>query len=140
MKRDYGIYQVALKLLLRKGNEILFLKCVPSGNWDLPGGRIDNVESKVPLKKILAREVREELGRKVKYRLGSPAFQFRRKAKMKGVYNFLTVYEAEYLGGDIELSHEHSSYEWINPKTYKFKKKDFFNKEEFQAHIDYFKI
>ncbi len=138
MKRDYGIYQVALKLLLKKGNKILFLRDVPSGYWDLPGGRIDNVESEVPLEKILAREIKEELGGKVKYKLGHPAFQFRRKTKMKGVYNLLTVYEAKHVAGDIKLSFEHSSYEWINPKVYKFKKKDFFNKEEYLAHIEYF--
>ena len=138
-KRDYALYQVALKILLIKDNKILFLRDATSGYWDLPGGRIDNVENKVSLKKILAREIREELGGRVKYKLGNPVFQFRRSTKTKGVCNFLTVYEAEYLGGDINLSFEHSNYEYINPTAYKFKKKDFFNREEYLAHLDYFK-
>ena len=139
IKRDYATYQVALKLLLRKGNEVLFLRDVPSGYWDLPGGRIDNVESKVPLDKILMREIREELGEKVKYKLGCPIFQFRRETKTHNIYNFLTVYEGKYIKGNIKISFEHSSYKWVNPKNYKFKEKDFFNKEEYLAVLGYFK-
>ena len=62
MKRDYANYQVALKVLLRRGDEVLFLRITdPLMCFDLPGGRIDNVETKTPLARILAREVREEL-------------------------------------------------------------------------------
>ncbi|KKT74269.1 hypothetical protein A2Z63_00110 [Candidatus Giovannonibacteria bacterium RIFCSPLOWO2_02_44_8] len=138
MKRDYANYQVALKLFLKRGNKILFLKLPESGLWDLPGGRIDNVETHTPLRKILAREIREELGVKVKYELGKPLFQFRRKALSRKTYNLLTVYEGRYLSGEIKLSSEHASYEWINPKAYKFKEKDFMSKEEYLAFIEYF--
>jgi 8-oxo-dGTP pyrophosphatase MutT (NUDIX family) len=68
MKRAYANYQVSLKLLLWKGGNVLYLKDV-DGKWDLPGGRIDTIESKTPLENILAREVREELGKKLKYEL-----------------------------------------------------------------------
>lgn len=140
MKRDFALYQVGLKLLLRKGSKVLFLNMsiTELNCWDLPGGRIDNVESKTPLVKILAREIREELGPSLKYKLGRPLFQFRRYVPSRGVYNLLTVYEGKYISGEIKLSSEHSSYEWIDPKTYRFARKDFLNGEEYNAFKEYF--
>ena len=127
-------------MLLKKGNKFLFLKTAAKPIfWDLPGGRIDNVERNVPLEKILAREIKEELGNKIKYKLGGPIFQFRRKGRNGACFNLLTVYEAKFLGGGVELSFEHSDYEWTDPKKYKFKEKDFFNKEEYAAFMKYFK-
>lgn len=145
MRRDYAIYQVALKILLRKGKKVLFLrdeKC----KWDLPGGRIDNVEGKIPLEKILAREVREELGGGVKYNLKRPVVQFRRYIDSHSIYNFVTAYEAEYMSGNIILSHEHTNFEWLDPKIYPFKQKDFlasqkefYTNEEYKALMKYFR-
>ena len=142
MKRDYAMYHVALKALLKKGDKILFLTFGSRENLDLPGGRIDTVENNVPLEKILAREVREELGKTVKYKLGKPVFQFRRRfftKDKKKVQIFLTVYEAQFLSGTIKISFEHNGYCWINPKTYKFKEKDFSCREEYLAFKNYFK-
>ena len=145
MKRDYALYQVALKILLWKGRKVLFLRD-DKGKWDLPGGRIDNVEGKVPLEKILAREVREGLGRSVKYSLGLPVVQFRRYIDSRKTYNLLTVYEAKFLSGTIMLSFEHTHYEWLNPRSYSFKKEDFCasrkefdTNEEYKALMKYFK-
>lgn len=137
MKRDYALYQVALKIFLRRGRGVLFLKD-ENGKWDLPGGRIDNVESKKPLEKILAREVREELGREVRYELKLPAVQFRRFIHSRGVYGLVTVYEAVYKGGRMKLSHEHISFEWLDFKTYPFKRNQFVNNEEYKALMNYF--
>ena len=74
MKRDYGVFQVGLKILLRKGSKILFLRMADGKYLDIPGGRIDNVEYRVPLEKIIAREIREELGPRVRYALASRSF------------------------------------------------------------------
>jgi 8-oxo-dGTP pyrophosphatase MutT (NUDIX family) len=134
MKRDFGIYQVALKILLRKGNKVLLLKTDDGKYWDLPGGRIDTVENKTPLKKILAREIREELGQGVRYELGRPLFQYRRRFKERNIYIFQTVYAAAYLGGNIKISPEHTSYAWIDPKKFVFRQKDFPSKEEYLAY------
>lgn len=140
MKRDYATYQVALKALLRKGDKILFLRLADAPKYlDLPGGRIDNVETKTPLPRILDREIREELGTKVRYRLGAPLFQFRRSVPSRNIYNFLTVYDAEFLSGDIKLSFEHSSYEWVDPKTYVWKKSQFLSSEEYTVFLRFFK-
>ena len=139
MKRDYGIYHVGFKILLKKGNEFLFLRSANKKFWDLPGGRADNTEYKKPILKILEREVKEEIGDKVKYKLGKVAFQYRRYFDLRKIYLFTTIYEAEYLSGEIEISLEHSSYQWINPKTYKFKEKEFSSKEGYLAVKEYFK-
>jgi len=134
--RDYALYQVAIKVLLRKGDEVLML-WVSDGKFDYPGGRIDNVEGKVPLSQILAREIREEIGTKVKYKVGKPLFQFRRFYKEK--YILQTVYEGEYLGGEIALSEEHEKWFWLNPKTHQFKPREFCSREEYEAVTKYFR-
>jgi len=140
MKRDFATYQVAFKILLKKGNKFLFLRTSKGDFWDLAGGRADNVEGKTPLKKILSREVREELGSEIKYKLGRIIFQYRRYNKSRKIYNLITIHEAKYISGKIKLSNEHRSYEWINPAKFKFDRNDFFNAEEFSVFKDYFKF
>ncbi len=137
MPRAYAHYQVALKLLLRRGRSVLFLR-TQSGALDLPGGRIDTVEGKVPLEKILAREIREELGPTLRYKLGPPLFQFRRWVSAFRTYNLLTVYAGTYLAGDIRLSHEHRSFQWINPRQYRFHSADVMSREEYRAFQRHF--
>jgi 8-oxo-dGTP pyrophosphatase MutT (NUDIX family) len=138
-KPDYATYHVGLKILLKKGDDFLFLTEATGQRFDLPGGRIDDTEHAVPLTKIVAREVREELGAGVKYTLGNPVFHFRRHLASKGWHVFIVVYEAEYLSGQIKLSDEHSNYQWLNPKKFDFKEKHFYIKEEFLAFRKYFK-
>ncbi len=138
MERTYATYHVGLKILLRKEDDFLFLRNPVNQRFDLPGGRIDNIEDHVPLADVIAREVKEELGGNIRYELGKPVFQFRRHFESKGVHVFLTVYEAEYLSGDIELSAEHSDFEWINPKQTELKEQYFINQEEYLAFKEYF--
>ncbi|MEK7541882.1 MAG: NUDIX hydrolase, partial [Patescibacteria group bacterium] len=137
-KRDYGVFQVGLKILLRKGGRVLLLR--DDQGLDLPGGRIDNVEYKAPLEKIIAREVREELGPKVNYILGRPLFCFRR-ARPRGAdpaFVFLVAYDAEWTAGEIKLSFEHRAYEWIDPRKYVLKRSDFGQEEEYRVLKKYF--
>ncbi|MDP1845990.1 MAG: NUDIX domain-containing protein [Candidatus Moranbacteria bacterium] len=137
-KKVYATYNVAMKILLKRGEKYLFLIDSPGNKYDLPGGRIDDDEHLVPLEKILEREVKEELGSDLRYKLGNPIFQFRRYIKNKNIYVFITVYLAEYLSGGIKLSSEHSEYKWIDVKKFKFKEKDFWRKEEYVAFKKYF--
>ena len=138
-KREYANYQVGLKILLKKEDEYLFLTCVDDKRYDLPGGRIDDVEHTTPLSEIIQREVSEELGEDVRYKLGRPVFQCRRYLKNKGTYVFLTIYEADYLGGEVEMSPEHIGYQWINPKKFDLKREYFTSEEEYLAFNNYFK-
>lgn len=122
-KKDFGIYQVGQKILLqRPDGKVLFLR-LKSGRFDLPGGRIDNGEYRMPLEKILAREIREELGDEITYRIGSVAFQYHFPHKNGGT--FITVFHAGYISGEIALSNEHKSFMWVSPEIFRFQKKDF---------------
>ncbi len=142
MKRDYGVFQVGLKILLRKGDKVLLLRMNDDDQWlDLPGGRIDNVEYRVPLEKIIAREIREELGPRVRYALGKPLFCFRRQRHNKDAnakFVFLVVYDAVWKAGDIKLSFEHCAYEWVDTDAYVLKRSDFGQGEEYQSFRGYF--
>ncbi len=140
MKKDYGVFHVAFKILLRKKNKVLFLRVAGKDHHhalDLPGGRADKGEGNTPFERILGREIQEEVGKGVKYKLGNFAFQNWRYSKLKRIYILITVYEARYLSGKIKLSFEHFGYEWIDPKTYKFRKKDFFSGTEYLAFKKY---
>ncbi len=139
MKRDYGVFHVGLKILLEKDGKFLFLRADNKINWDWPGGRIDNVETMADLESVIKREIGEELGKEVKYKLGKPIFQFIRYFRSRDIYIFITLYEAKYISGEIKLSHEHFSYEWLDPKKDKLNKKDFFNLEEYFRFRSYFK-
>jgi len=138
-KKDYAIYWIAFKILLKKEKKFLFLTESKFNLLDLPGGRADNDEGKVPLFKILDREIKEELGNKIKYSLGRPIFQYRRYSREKKIYNLITIYEAKYISGSIKLSFEHNKYQWLDPKKYKLREKEFYNKEEYEAFKNYFK-
>ncbi len=138
MHTDYANYHVALKALLRRGDEVLIL-FTPSGDKiDLPGGRINKNEDQIPLSEILDREIKEELGNDLKYSLNKPLLQFRIIIKDSDRKTFLTVYDAEYISGEIKLSEEHSRYEWINPKTVELREEMFISAEEYEAFKKYF--
>jgi len=67
-------FQVALKVILKNGKgEILILKVPDSSQmpnyYEFPGGRIEKSEIALPFKKIIKREIEEELGHNVKYKL-----------------------------------------------------------------------
>jgi 8-oxo-dGTP pyrophosphatase MutT (NUDIX family) len=137
--KDHAVYQISLKVLLRKGNEFLFLKSANGKYWDMPGGRIDNIESKIPLEDILAREMKEELGKNLKYKLGNPLFQYRKTYSSGKLPIFMTVYGAEYISGEIDISSEHSGYYWFKESETKFKKSEFGQEGEYLAFKKYFK-
>ena len=64
MKKDnYATFEIGFKILLRKGNKVLFLRMAHKNYFnllDLPGGRADKGEEGGPFKKIVNREVKEE--------------------------------------------------------------------------------
>ncbi|HBD05761.1 TPA: hypothetical protein DCZ32_04875 [Candidatus Uhrbacteria bacterium] len=138
--KNHANYNVGLKVLIKKGNEFLFLTNSKNGYFDLPGGRIDNNEHEKPLSEIIEREVTEELGNEFRYKLGKLIFSFRRHFENKNLHVFLAVYEAEYLSGDIQLSNEHDGYKWMNPKNINLKEENFFSKEEYKAFKTFFKL
>jgi len=113
-------FEVSLKLiLLNKKGEALLLGGVKngslSGHYDFPGGRIQVGEEKKSFEKILRREVAEEIGSNVKYKLNKPVSLARHMyvSPSRGEINLVWVlFEGEYLGGKIKISDEHIGIAW----------------------------
>lgn len=85
-----------------------------SHEGDLPGGRLNDDELHAPFTESLSREIREELG-PVQFRLpGDPIFIFPHFVKKDGVDALGVAYIGEYLGGDIQLSDEHTRFFWAS--------------------------
>lgn len=122
-KHDPYLFQVSLKLILKnKRGEILALAMPKNssmtGFYDVPGGRINSDELKMSYQKIFGREVVEEIGKSVKYRLikrpvsisRHPYFSVKLQKEMHIVFIF---FEAMYLNGKIKTSTEHIGYQWL---------------------------
>lgn len=122
-KRENALFEVSLKIILKnKKGEILLLKTPTKssleGHYDLVGGRIKEKEIGLPFGKIVTREIKEEIGSKVRYRIHEAPVAIGRhyyysKSQQKIQYIFWVFFEALYQGGSIQISSEHSQYEWI---------------------------
>lgn len=134
-----ALLQVSLKVLLRNGEKVLLVRG-DKGEIDLPGGRIEAGEENVPLETIIAREIREELGEDVKFHSGNPLFVNRVFRKEDGEWIFAVVYDAVYISGDIRLSKEHISFEWVDRGSYQVRRDDFLpdDTERYQSFKRYF--
>jgi hypothetical protein len=120
-QREKGAFQVAVKILLRHGDTLLITHDV-FGEWDLPGGRLLALEFGGDIRDVLARKMREELGECVQYGFSGPkvCFQVERiECDMKQPVRIFGIgFEAEYLGGEIQLGPHHDRYIWANTKTF----------------------
>ncbi|MDO9509986.1 MAG: NUDIX domain-containing protein [Candidatus Magasanikbacteria bacterium] len=132
MPKPHDYYQISLKLLIKnKNNEILLLKVggnntsAFNGYYDFPGGRIDESEFKTDFKKIIQREVEEEIGGEIKYQLLSenPIGYGRHEdfshRLNKDVRYFYLLFESEVISCDIKISDEHVDYVWMPYKEIK---------------------
>ncbi len=97
--------------LIRKDNKILLAKRATGdvdvlGKWEFPGGKINDKETE---KDAIEREIKEELGIKIKAK----------KYITKETYEYslktvnLILYDCEYTEGEIKL-HDHFDYKWID--------------------------
>jgi 8-oxo-dGTP diphosphatase len=115
-------YFVAVKLLLREGNKLLIIHDV-FDSWDIPGGRIRKDEFNRPIESVILRKINEELGPNLRYRVGAPSVIFRVEREEVGLDGkeiriFAVGYEAEYLGGAIELGKHHDAMKWVGLQTF----------------------
>ena len=121
-KQDF--YHVSLKLLLENSEgHMLVLKARDNTNlagyYDVPGGRIDEDEFTNSFEDILRREVKEEIGdARVHIDLNPVALGrgFYSPIGGKDIHIFYIFFKADYKGGDIRISHEHTDYLWVNPR------------------------
>ncbi|MEK7188965.1 MAG: NUDIX hydrolase [Patescibacteria group bacterium] len=121
-KHDPDYYNIALKVILKNNDgEILVLRNAEEtgeGDYhDMPGGRINADEFDTPYETLIDRELKEEIGDDIQYKLSLDPVSFGRHAyfserQKKQIRVFYLLFEAEYNSGAITISHEHSNYEW----------------------------
>lgn len=112
-------FKLAVKGIIRRDDgRILIVKRSDGddhapGVWETVGGGID--EQAEP-QEALKREIMEEVGLGVE--IGEPfnVFSFVRDS---GEFKIGITFLCKYIGGEVKLSHEHSAFEWIEPKDFK---------------------
>jgi 8-oxo-dGTP diphosphatase len=114
-----AVFFVGQKAFIEKDGEVLVLSRANGGWLDLPGGKIQ--EGETDLGESLIREVREETSLEIE--IGEP-FITRHSVFPEGHHNagkkiFLVSYKCKYKSGEVTLSEEHSSYQWVNKESYK---------------------
>ena len=114
-------YNVAVKAFVRKGDQVLIMDDAFESGWgDLPGGRIGVGEFDMPLEEVLRREVTEELGPNIHYRINGPVALFRHRRPEVTEKNLperrilMIGFELKYESGEIQLSDEHTGYHWLS--------------------------
>ncbi len=121
--QQFAKYEISLKLILKDRRGRMLLLKIPerssmAGFYDLPGGRIDEHEKKVSLRAIIRRETREELGKGVRYRMREAPvaigqhWHYSRRLRRER-FAIIIFFEAKYLGGKVQLSHEHLDHRWV---------------------------
>ncbi len=119
LKKD--LYFVAVKIfLVDASGRLLVLRDIYDDGWDIPGGRLREIDFDVPLEDVAKRKIREELGNEVRYELGEQTVLMRHE-RLEGASGekrkeriFAVGYRAEYLGGTIALGEIFKDYEWVD--------------------------
>jgi hypothetical protein len=113
---------VAVKILLRKGDELLVLRDI-FGDGDIPGGRLRKDDFETPLLEVLKRKVTEEVGPDISYTITyeNPVCTFRHERFEVGSGEvrriFALGFEALYERGAIETGDYIESHTWIDLRT-----------------------
>lgn len=125
---EIDTFHVSQKLfVVNEKQELLILKDARNAYYDFPGGRLDKDEFATPLLDSLRREVAEELGKDVSLTIYEGVVAVARECLWNRILGcldydrhvFIIFYEAQYRGGEIVLSDEHESYQWVECATFK---------------------
>ncbi|MBI5467165.1 MAG: NUDIX domain-containing protein [Candidatus Kerfeldbacteria bacterium] len=121
-------YHVSLKLFLKNASgQTLILAAGTTGSYagyfDVPGGRVDDSEFTTPLIEIVKRELREECGltdvtiRPNPVAYGRHLVPGRQEQLDHDVHVLYLFFEGTLHSGQVKLSHEHTSFQWIDLET-----------------------
>jgi 8-oxo-dGTP pyrophosphatase MutT (NUDIX family) len=117
VNRAIQTFEVAMKALLVKGGKLLLLReATGLRYWELPGGRIEVGEERVPPVEVLRRELAEELGAAIAYDVVGLELATVRPftPPRSGGFVFLVGWLCRFTGGEIELSDEHAEFRWVS--------------------------
>ncbi len=108
-----GQHVVAVATLIVRAGRVLALRRAPDnlagpGLWETVSGRVEQGEQ--PLAAAL-REVSEESGLEVHI---DPRPVGAYAAERRGKPMIVILYRAEYLSGEVRISHEHDQFAWLN--------------------------
>lgn len=113
-------FLVAQKAFIQKDGNLLVL--FDDTGLDFPGGKIQ--EGETDLNAALQREVHEETGLTIE--IGAPVttwlyiFEEGDATNTHPIrHRFFTSYNCTIVSGELTLSHEHTSYMWVNKDNYK---------------------
>lgn len=117
--QDNKLFYVGLKAFIGKKGKLLITTETSNyeggQKWGLPGGRIQEGEESIPLKDILAREIREECG-DIHIDIGEP-FTIWRRPPHQGGQILLIGFHCLFQSGEIKMSEASGiGYEWISEK------------------------
>ncbi len=126
MTHNKDLYFVAVKIFLQDdAGRLLITKDIFNSDWDIPGGRLREVDFETPFEAVVARKIQEELGENFKYELGEVALYMRHEREEllpsgeKDTRRIFAIgYKAKYLGGEIKLGKNHEKYQWVDLETF----------------------
>jgi len=138
---QHAQFQISLKALITNLDKLLVL-INPDNYFDFPGGRIDESDLGLELTKSLEREVREECGQKFNFKLSGLALITKRNytANNQNHQILAIYYRANYLDGEIDLSHEHKTCQWLMPMELFDYPDRFMSRDEYEQFKQYFAI
>jgi len=98
-------------VILSPDNELLLVRRVSDGGWELPGGRLEPDEDPIP---GLCREIREETSVEVAVEepIHTVAWRNEDNRERFAVYYFCSTNDR-----DVRLSSEHTTAEWVTSET-----------------------
>jgi ADP-ribose pyrophosphatase YjhB (NUDIX family) len=122
-KKDH--YFVAVKIfLVDSSDRLLIIRDIYDDGWDIPGGRLREIDFDVPLEEVVERKIREELGEQVRYELWEQTVLMRHE-RLEGSSGekrkeriFAVGYRAKFLGGTITLGEIFKEYKWVDLNTF----------------------
>ena len=139
----HGLFQVSQKVFFIKQNQVLVLRDRKSKFGDLPGGRMNQDEFFKNWIESLKREILEELGNKVVYKIyEEPIFVHKHIVEEDNAPCLIISYIGHFIEGELLLSDEHEYYKWVSIKNYN--PKEIFTKymldvfTKFQTNFSYY--